>query len=100
MAEANRGWNRYRNDSKLNADGEYGVWEYGVRNPDTHAIIFSGKSADGEPPKETAQEHLANLATPAAQERAAEVGVDVSSISGSGKGGKVTASDVEKAAQS
>jgi hypothetical protein len=102
-ADPNRGWMPFRNDSKTYKDEDgveqYGVYEWGYRNPENHHIVFSGKSSDGEAPKESVREHMENLATPKAQERAAEVGVDVSTLSGSGSGGKVTVPDVEKAAK-
>ncbi len=73
------------NRTYINEDGEevFGVWEEGFRDPDTHTVHFNEPKA----------------ATPAARDRAADAGVSVQEVEGSGKGGKVTASDVEKAAK-
>lgn len=77
----------FRNDSKTYTDEngveQYGVAEWGYRDPVTHQVIF------GDP----------DDITEGAREKAAELGVNVHEVEGSGKGGKVTATDVEKAAK-
>ncbi len=76
--------NLYFNMSRQNKDGEYGVWEQGWRDPDSHVIHF-GDPAD---------------VTEAARGRAAREDVDLNQVKGTGKDGKVTAADVDKAAKS
>jgi pyruvate/2-oxoglutarate dehydrogenase complex dihydrolipoamide acyltransferase (E2) component len=56
-----------------------GKYESGVRDPDTHVVTFGKK---GGP-------------TDAAQARAAELGVVIAEVTGSGKDGRVTVQDVE-----
>lgn len=76
--------NLYFNMNKTDADGNFGVWEEGYRDPTTHTIVF------GEPAE----------ATDAARDKAVELGVDVNSVEGTGSGGKVTVQDVEAEAAS
>ncbi len=87
MAEPNidKGLYFNMNKTRINENGEevFGVWEEGFRDPTDHTIHF------GEP----------KSATPAARDRAADAGVSVQEVAGSGKGGKVTAQDVERAAK-
>ena len=81
MANVDR--NMFFDMSHENEDGTFGKYKLGYRDPDTHVIHF------GEPTD----------ATDAAREKAVELGVDVNSVEGTGSEGRVTASDVEKAAK-
>lgn len=95
-------WNTYPRADKTYKDDDgneqFGALYWGYRHPDTHLIIFSDVPADQPEPDEDPATDLARRATAAAQERAGELGVDVSTVEGSGKAGKVTKADVEKAA--
>lgn len=71
-------------DKNLYFNNLTGEYEEGYRDPDTHIVYF------GSEPVER---------TDAAVEKAQELGVDISSVTGTGKDGKVTAQDVEKAAK-
>ncbi len=74
------------------------------------ALKGAGLNEDGRHPAEASYEPEVSVteegppsdessATPTAQERAKELGVDLSKVKGSGSGGKVTTEDVEKAAK-
>lgn len=56
-----------------------GKFEEGVRDPDTHVISFTN----------------APTPTDAASARADELGVNIADVTGSGKDGRVTVTDVE-----
>jgi pyruvate/2-oxoglutarate dehydrogenase complex dihydrolipoamide acyltransferase (E2) component len=86
---------KHAEDLASGAMGEPGEWVTGVdpSNPFDRAKIAAGRFVPehGVPtPK----------ATDAASERAAELHVDLSNVTGSGSGGRITVGDVESAASS
>jgi pyruvate/2-oxoglutarate dehydrogenase complex dihydrolipoamide acyltransferase (E2) component len=72
-------------DSNLYFNNNTGKYEEGVRDPVTHVVNFK---SSGEAPE----------ATEAALAKAQELSVSITSVEGSGKDGRITVSDVEKAA--
>ena len=64
---------------------------------DTGAIV--GEIEPRAPKAEAAAPRLGGRAAPATRRRAAELGVDIADLAGSGPGGTITLADVEKAAR-
>ena len=60
-------------------------------------ILAPGEIAGKEPPKEEKKPEKRKAISPAARKRAAELGVDVEKLAGTGPQGSVTVEDVEKA---
>lgn len=61
-------------------------------------VHYSKESAGPETRRQSEHYYEDISTTGAAAERAAELGVDLSTVEGTGKGGRITKADVEKAA--
>lgn len=67
--------------------------------PDQPAKAGAGRESAAAPAKATAEPGAGRvLATPATRRRARELGVELTAVSGSGAGGRITLDDVERAA--
>ena len=61
MANDTRGWIVQRNPSRTYTDDDgneaFGVEEWAYRRPGDHVMVYSGVSADQEPPSQSVAEH-------------------------------------------
>jgi pyruvate/2-oxoglutarate dehydrogenase complex dihydrolipoamide acyltransferase (E2) component len=64
-------------------------WPHSTEDPDEQRFLA------GHPLVELSEEGERVQATPAAQTKAQDLGVDISKVEGSGAGGQITVSDVE-----
>jgi pyruvate/2-oxoglutarate dehydrogenase complex dihydrolipoamide acyltransferase (E2) component len=77
------------------------IGEPGETIPTQRTTRASSHVVTAPPPPVSAQVSVSSTAhaTPAARRRARELGVDLASLQGTGPGGRITESDVEKAAR-
>jgi len=76
---------------------EVSDWSWGEQNPTTSAVTHTDNDVSVA---EEAEESTGEVkATPAATRKAKELGVDLSTVEGTGSGGRITVPDVESAAE-
>lgn len=68
-------------------------WPYETADPDEQRFL------SGHPLVAVVEEGERVQATPAAQKKAQDLGVDIGSVEGTGAGGQITVSDIETAAK-